>query len=382
MYCTFKKEDIIDGLSKAIGIIPKSGSVSLRFLWIEAKDNSLRIMATDSTTEFTGNYIANTKKEGNIGVNARAFVDLIRKLPNGDVSLNYNEENRVLNVEQGRRSYKLATADPTWFKALDEFPEENAILWSSDLLQELIDKTYFCISDDDSSEQLACFYMKRMEQGVIDCCGLNGHQLAVISVTNDELAQLLPEKGLLLQKKYAGELRKWLDLKEVSINITDKKLFLRNANATETLSFVRSDYNYPNHQAFIDRLKTPSLSSLTVNRKEIMEALDRLLIFNSENEKSALFEFSGSELILSAHGHQLGSAKEYLKVDFSGDIEKIAFPTKNLLDILSHYTSEKITFTITGTETPCGISGEQDVQYTVIIMPIKMATVSIYAEEE
>ncbi len=381
MLSTFKKEDIIDGLNKAIGIVPlKNGSSYLRSLWIEAKDSSLKIMATDSTTEFTGNYNANVQSTGNVGVNAKAFVDLIRKLPNGDITLKLDEASRILHIEQGRRHYKLSTADSTWFKPLDEFPEENAVLWSGDYLQEIIDKTYFCISDDETAEQLACFYMKKINED-IHCCGLNGHQLAVVTFTNDDIANILPEKGLLLQKKYTSELRKWLDAKEISVNFTDNKLFLKNSEGTETLSFVRSDYNYPNHQAFLDRLKSGSPSILTVNRKEILNALDRIMIFNNDTERCTYFDLSETELQLSAQGQEVGSAQEHLEIKYSGDIQRIAFPTRNLIDILGHYSSEDITFTFTGVESPCGVSGEQDINYTVIIMPMKIASVNMYDEE-
>ncbi len=380
MYCILKKEEVIEGLSKAIGIIPlKSGSSFLRSLWLEARDNSIRIMATDSTTEFTGIYQAEVKKEGNVGVNAKAFVDLIKKLPNDEITLEYEEEERRLHIKQGRRNYKLSTADSTWFKPLDDFPEENSILWAGDLFQDLIDKTYFCISDDDSSEQLACFFMKKVDN-LINCCGLNGHQLAVAMFDNDDLANLLPENGLLLQKKYTAELRKWLAEDEIHINITENKLFLKNASGTEIVSFVRSDYNYPNHQAFLDRIKSGSPSILTVNRKEMVNALERIMIFNNDTDRCTYFDLSENELQLSAQGQEVGQAQEILEVKYEGDISKIAFPTRNLIDIIGHYKSEEIIFTFTGVESPCGVSGEQDNDYTVIIMPMKIASTNMYDE--
>ncbi len=382
MICTFKKEDIIEGLNKAIGIIPlKSGSAYLRSMWIEVKENCIQIMATDSTTEFTGKYTAVIEEEGNIGVNARAFVDLIRKLPNGDIKLNYDSEAKILNIEQGRRHYKLATADSTWFKSLDDFPEENAVLWSGDYFQEVIEKTYFCISDDESSDQLACFYMAKVDN-TINCCGLNGHQLAVAVFENEDLMNLLPNEGLLLQKKYTNELKKWLPTEEIYINFTDKKLFIKNKDGSEILSFVRSFYTYPNHQNFLQTLKASSISVLSVNRKEMIDALERVYIFNYENEKCTFFDLSDNELVLSAQGQRVGEAKEQLEIKYEGTIKRIAFPTKDLIEILDHFISEEITFIFTGIETPCGVRGEQDNDYTVIIMPMREASVNIYDEDD
>ena len=54
MLFTVKKENIIEGLQKAAGIIPtRAGAAYLRSLWIKA-EGELTIMATDANIEFTG----------------------------------------------------------------------------------------------------------------------------------------------------------------------------------------------------------------------------------------------------------------------------------------------------------------------------------------
>ncbi len=381
MYCTFKREDVIQGLTKAIGIVPlKAGSSYLRSLWMEAKEDALHIMTTDASTEFTGKYKAQVNTEGTVGVNARVFVDLINKLPsNSTISLNYDNEKKLLHVEQGKSSYKLSTADSMWFKALDAYPEDNSVLWSGDFFQEIIDKTYYCIADDETAEQLSCFFMKKIEDR-IDCCGLNGHQLAVVNLVNEELANLLPENGLLIQKKSVAELKKWLVGKDIELNITDNKVFFRNDEKTEVLSFKRAFYTYPNHTIFLDRLKIDNPSILKINRKEMLEALNRISLFNNEMEKSTYFTLGNNSLELSAQGQELGSGKEIIEVEYSGEIDKIAFATRQIRDILENLISEEVSFCFTGVESPCGVTGEQDVNYNVIVMPIKIAQTSIYED--
>ena len=55
MLFTVKKENIIEGLQKAAGIIPtRAGAAYLRSLWIKAEGEVLTIMATDANIEFTG----------------------------------------------------------------------------------------------------------------------------------------------------------------------------------------------------------------------------------------------------------------------------------------------------------------------------------------
>lgn len=385
MIITVKKEQIIDGLQKAASIIPsKAGAAYLRSIWLQAAGSGetgrLTLMATDVNIEFTGTYPTEVREEGQAGVNGRAFVELLRRLPGGDIQLRLDKESNTLLVEQGRRSYKLPAADPVWFQALPPFPEEGAVLWAGDFFQDIIDRVSFCISDDDSTEALSCICLKSVEPGKVDVCGLNGHQFAMVRFLNDELAAKLPADGLLLQKKYVNELRKWLGTDEVMLNISERRFHLRTGSGSETLSLPRSGFIYPDHLSFLSRLQAADASTLKLRRKECQESLDRLHIFNNESDRCTYFQFSPTEVTMSAQGQETGSATENLDVNFSGSLERIAFPTRNLIDILGHFQSGELTFTLTGAEGPCGISGTEDPDYTVLIMPMKIAETSYYEE--
>ena len=385
MIITVKKEQIIDGLQKAASIIPsKAGAAYLRSIWLQAAGSGetgrLTLMATDVNIEFTGTYPAEVREEGQAGVNGRAFVELLRRLPGGDIQLRLDKESNTLLVEQGRRSYKLPAADPVRFQALPPFPEEGAVLWAGDFFQDIIDRVSFCISDDDSTEALSCICLKSVEPGKVDVCGLNGHQFAMVRFLNDELAAKLPADGLLLQKKYVNELRKWLGTDEVMLNISERRFHLRTGSGSETLSLPRSGFIYPDHLSFLSRLQAADASTLKLRRKECQESLDRLHIFNNESDRCTYFQFSPTEVTMSAQGQETGSATENLDVNFSGSLERIAFPTRNLIDILGHFQSGELTFTLTGAEGPCGISGTEDPDYTVLIMPMKIAETSYYEE--
>ena len=392
MFLTVKKEQVIDGLQKAASIIPsKAGAAYLRSIWLQAAkapegatagEGRLTLMATDVNIEFTGSYPAEVTEEGQVGVNGRAFVELLRRLPGGDIQLKLDAAANTLLVEQGRRSYKLPAADPVWFQALPPFPEEDAILWSGDFLQDILDRVSFCISDDDSTEGLSCLCLKRVEPGKVDACGLNGHQFAMVRFINDELAAKLPEQGLLLQKKYINELRKWLGGDEIMLNISERRLHLRTGNGNETLSLPRSNFIYPDHLSFLSRLSAGDVSRLDVERRECMDALDRLYIFNNESDRCTYFQFGGPDVVLTAQGQETGSATEHLEAEFSGSLERIAFPTRNMMDILGHYQSSRLQFTLTGSEGPCGITGTEDPDYTVLIMPMKIAESTYYTEDE
>lgn len=393
MKLTIVKEQIIEGLQKAANIIPsRTGAAYLRSVWLKAEGDAVSILTTDANIEFVGTYPAEVTEGGLVGVQGRAFVDLIRQLPSGQIKLTLDEASGNLLLEQGRRKYKLPVNDQVWFQNFSAFPVEDAVTWSGDFLQDLVDRVSFCISDDDSSDAISCFYMRPVPAvdgaesaatlGRIEACGLNGHQFALTSFTHDELAARLPQEGILIQKKYLQELKKWLGGDEIELNITDKRLHLRTLDGRETFSVPRATYQYPDYMAFMSKLQGDDASILTIDRKEGMDALGRISIFNTDSDRCTYFELTSSEAVLTAQGQDVGSANESLEVAYDGEIPKIAFPTRNLMDIMGHFVSQKLHMTLTGTEGPCGIKGKDDSDYIVIIMPMKIAETSYYSEED
>ncbi len=382
MFLKIEKEDVIEGLQKAANIIPtKSGAAYLRSIWLKSDGGRLSVLCTDSNIEFCGHYTAEITDSGLVGVQGKAFVDLVRKLPPGSVTLKVDGESGNLLVEQGRRKYKLPTHDASWFQDFSAFPDERAVFWSGDFLQELIDRLNFCIGDEDTLEAIACLYIKPVGDDNIEACGLNGHQFAMFRFNNPDLHGLLPQEGILIQKRYLAELKKWLGNDEIEINISDKRLYLRTADKKESFSLPLSAYEYPDYHNFLAKLDDPERSQLTAPRQDMLEALDRISIFNTDNNRCVNFDL-GTDLNLSALGQDVGSASENMEVQYSGELKKIAFPTKDLIEVFNHFNSGQVNMVLTGSEGPCGITGKDDPEYTVIIMPMKIVEDSYYNEEE
>lgn len=383
MKLTIQKEQVIEGLQKASGLTPsKSGAAYLRSIWIRAQGGSVSFMATDANIEFIGTYPAETAEPGMAGVQGRGFVDLIRQLPNGEIRLSTDKNNANLVIEQGRRRYRLALSNSDWFQEFSAFPEQNPIAWTGGVFAEYLDRVTFCISDEDLQDSLGCLCLMPRDNGRIDMCGLNGHQFAIVSFIYDDLCARLPKKGLLIQKKYLADVKKWLGPDEIELNLTDKRLYLRRMDGAEALSLPHAQYDYPDYNIFMSKLDEPDISRLEITRKEAIDALGRIQIFNTEADRCVFLEMSADEVNFSAQGSDLGSGRESLEADYKGDLDKIAFPTKNLMDIFAHFTSEQVTLKLSGAEGPAGISGADDVSYSVIIMPMKVAGDAYYDEEE
>lgn len=381
MKLAFQKQQVIEGLQKAAGIIPsKAGAAYLRTLWLRAQDGTLSFTATDANIEFTGKYPAEVAEPGLAGVQGRAFMDLVRQLPDGTISLSTDASSANLLIEQGRRSYRLAMSSSEWFQEASGFPESGAIVWNGSQFSEYIDRVSFCISDENLQEALACLCIKPRENGRIDVCGLDGHQFAIISFIYDDMCAKIPEEGLLIQKKYLSDIKKWLAEDEIELNFNEKRVYLRRIDGGEMLSLPRALYPYPDYNIFMAKLEDPAVSSLELPCKEIIDCLGRIYVFNTDAERSVHMELTPGEASFMVQS-ELGSGRENIEAEYHGDLEKIAFPTKNLMEIFGHFNSGNITMKMTGKEGPASITGPDDIEYAVIIMPMQVSDSSYYDDE-
>ncbi len=403
MKIKFDRKDLSNYFINASNIIPqKSSTFYLRCLWLKAQNGKLSIMSTDGDLQYCAIANVHIDEEGAVGVHGRYFVDLLKKLPDGEIILTLQtlENNiQILLLEHERRQYKLPISESLWYKEMSLFPEEQGVIWSSDVLSELIEKVIFCIADSDT-EASGCLYMKPVylpeslpntpetsfaSVSRIEVCGLNGHQFALKNFTYDELHEMLPESGILIKKKYLEELKKWIsgfDYETVKIALTDKHFFIEREMANyEMLSIPLSTFTYHNYEFFLQRLQDTK-HNLIVDRVECIQALTRISIFHVNEDKCTFFELSQDEAVLSAQGQTIGSAKEEIVIQYDGDIQRIAFPTKELIEIMNNFRSEKLQLTLTEADGPCGIQGKDDPDYIVVIMPMKFAEANYYSKDD
>ncbi|KUJ96562.1 MAG: DNA polymerase III, beta subunit [Desulfonauticus sp. 38_4375] len=380
MNIIFKKEEVLSGVQKIASILPqKTGAAFLRTIWIKSKENEVQFLATDSNIEITCTYHCETREEGLIGVQGKIFSDLLKKLNPGNITLSLQGQ-KVL-ITQGQNKYSIPVVESSWFQEFYKFPEENKKIWSGDIIKEAIDKVYFCISDDESLESMTCMSIKKgKEVGDIEFCGLNGPKMALFKLINEDIYSILPEEGILINKKIVNELKKILNEEDIDININEGRLFIRTINKQEMYTFPLSSYNFPNYHDFLEKYKNSMNSSLTINKQDLIYSLDRLILFNT-NTKSTIFKLSPSNITLSAYGSDIGEAQEILNCEFSGNLDSIVLMTKDIIEILDHFNSENITFKFSGKLEPFKIEGEEDPNYVIFAMPVEIEEETYYTEE-
>jgi DNA polymerase III subunit beta len=385
MYLRIFKEDIIEGVTKASNVVSqKTGAAYLRTLWLKAGNKSLEILSTDSNMEFTGKYNANVLEDGLVGVEGKKFSDLMRKLKPGEIVFKADHEKNILFIQQDKRKYKVPTTEQSWFPDLTPFPEDNSILWSGELIREIIDKISFSISSDDTMGSMTCMKIARGDEthAEVEFCGFDIENMGLYTIKNQDVYNLVPEEGILIPKKYISELRKWIPPKEVELCLSSDRFFIRAQDYSESISFPLSYAEFTNYRDILDSFSGELKSCLKVDRRELMEALDRILLFSTEFNKSALFQLKSDELIIESTAVEAGEANEVLECEYEGIVNELVFNIKSMLEIMDHFESREIKMYLSGQVRPCKIVGEDDPNYFVVTMPVEIQEETYYTEEE
>ncbi|MFP4167344.1 MAG: DNA polymerase III subunit beta [Desulfonatronovibrionaceae bacterium] len=376
------KEEIMEGTQKAGSIIPaRTGAAYLRSIWLRAKDNQLEMMATDANMEFAGRYTAVVEDPGLVGVNGRKLAELMRRMPPGEITMRLDDNGNVLYLEQGRKRYKLPANDPTWFQELAPFPE-HYFYWEGEKIKDILERTIYCIADTESLTNITCLSFMALDEDKVESCGLDGQKIALYWFENKDMYKILKENNLLLEKPYLNELKRWIFPGEIKMGISAKKVFFADPEEKEVFSIPLKSGEFPGYRDILSRFENRLNTKITVYREEMLDCLERIALFTTDEFQSVHFKIFDDYLFLDYQGQDTGEAYEEIGAEVSGEVNEIILATRHLISILNHFDSERVAFSLSSSNDPCFITGEQDPGYTCITMPVTIEEETYYTEEE
>ena len=144
------KDNILKALNSVVkGVASKTTMPILEGILIQTNNKELKLTTYD--LEIGIEYIIDceVEEEGAIVVNATMFSEIIRKLPNTDISISVNDKN-LLVIECEGSLYKLATMNPSEFPELPQISIENSIQIEQNNLKDMIRKTIFAVSTEEN----------------------------------------------------------------------------------------------------------------------------------------------------------------------------------------------------------------------------------------
>lgn len=363
------RQHFLSGVQKVQGIVETKGAMPiLSNLLISTDNEGIYIQATDLEIGIRGFYPASVASEGQVSLNARKLFDILRELPDEEIHL-VKEGNDWVNLKCGKSKFRLPGLPSGEFPAFPEFSEKSIMEFNSSLLKEMIRKTFFAVSPDETRQALNGLLLEK-ENGRASMVGTDGHRLAMI---NRPLAGSKSKKdekiSFLLPKKALSELLKFMEDEESSFSFSVKDNHLAFIQGKQVIVSRKVDGKFPNYKQVVP--KDNDLKAV-VDKDALLHALKRVALLADEKSKMVRFEVREGNMTLISDSSDFGTAQEELPVVFKGKEVSIGLNAKYVLDILNAIEEDKVTLNLKDENHSCLITVESDKDYLSIVMPMRL----------
>ena len=161
----------------------KSPVAALEGLLLEAGESGVRITGFDLKKGIYTNFPADVSAPGNVVISARLFGEIVRKLPDGIVTVAADDYNTV-NISCGNADYNVAGTPSEDYPELPSMDHGSNIVVGQETLSSMISQTSFAISTNESRPVYTGALLE-VENGVMTMVAVDGYRLALRRETVD-----------------------------------------------------------------------------------------------------------------------------------------------------------------------------------------------------
>ncbi len=307
-------------------------------------------------------------EEGKVVVDCRMFVDIIKKLPNDQISLHVNDKD-LLVIECEGSVYKLSTMNADDFPSLPKIDVEKSITLSQGALKDMIKRTIFAVSTDENRPIFTGCFLEVVNE-TLNVVAVDGYRLALRKASMGKFSEKFTA---IVPGKYLNEIVKNLqDIDEVvTVGISKNQALFEINNCKIVSRLLEGEFfNYNN--AIPNEWET----RIKVNKGALQSAIERASIFSSsaaeKEEKYPIKIFISLGSIIISCTSQVGDAKEEVLVETEGKELEIGFDPKFLLDALKVVEDDEVYLYFKSEISPCVIRPLADEKYVYMVLPRRL----------
>jgi len=365
------RDDFAKGLYRAQNVVERKGTMAILLnVLLEAQKDGISIMATDLEIALKAFHPAEILKEGKSTLSAKKLYEVVKELPEQRVSLRL-KENQWMEISSGKSIFNMMGLSAETFPSIPTYGEEDFFSAEVGILREMIEKTIFAVSSDESRYNLTgVFFSKSRDEAGKDLrmVATDGYRLSLIDRPLNIQGKGL-ESGILLPKKGLVELSRLLDEggEKVWLKVINNSFIVKREGVVLIMRLL--DAEFPDYRQVIPE---KSKRHFRMKRTQILESLRRVSILSSEKTRGVKFHFSQEVLELSTYNPELGEAKEEIPVDYRGEDLTVGFNSRFVLEVLNILKSDEVLFEMEDGKSPAVIRPADDQKHTCVIMPMRL----------
>ena len=368
MKLTIDRGELLTGLARVQGIVERRGTLPiLANALIEARQDGIKLAATDLEVGFVASIDARVESEGSVTLGAKKLHEIVRELDESDVAISTEDGSRV-GIECGPAHFSLLAIAPEEYPTIPGAEGVSFVPMEAALLAEMIDRTLYSASTDETRYNLNGVYVEGAEKGRIRFVSTDGHRLAKVEKTPAAPVDFL-EKGIIVPRKGMVEIRKLCEETEGSLEIGlgDGFLILRRPDLLLTSRLIDGEF-----VNFRQILPSGHKVRLVIDRERLIHAVRRMSLVAHERSRGFSVQLADGQIELSASSPELGEAREALPVDYSAPPFESAFNARYVLDALAAMASKEVVIELSEQLSPAQFRPADDPDQVAVIMPMRL----------
>ena len=359
------RDALLKPLQVVSGIVERRQTLPILANILVRKDGDrVSFTATDLEIQIQTNAeIGAGKDAGATTVAARKLVDILRALPEADVTLSL--AGKKLTIQSGKSRFNLQTL------AAEEYPTVAQAEFSADFalpaatLKYLLSMVHFSMAAQDIR-----YYLNGMllvvDGSTVRAVATDGHRLAMCEVGKDgatgKVEAIIPRKTIL-------ELMRLLPDSEDAVRVQMAANQVKFSFGTIELISKLVEGKFPDYQRVIPANNTKAFA---IGREDLMHALTRAAILTTDKFKGVRMVLAPNALKITSTNADQEEAQEELEIDYAGEGLDIGFNVTYLLDVLANLKSEQIRFSLGDALGSALITMIDSEKFKYVVMPMRI----------
>ncbi len=371
MKATIERATLLKGLSHVQSVVERRNTIPiLSNVLLEATaEGQLRMMATDLDLQINDSVAAAVDQPGSTTVSAHTLFDIARKLPEGAQVQLTAAEGRM-TIVAGRARFSLGTLPRDDFPVIAEGELPTQFELPVELLKQIIDKTRFAISTEETRYYLNGIFLHVAEDNgapVLKAAATDGHRLARVTIERPNGAEGMPD--VIVPRKCVGELRKLLDEVDGSVGVSLSGTKIRFDLGQAILTSKLIDGTFPDYSRVIP---TANDKILKLDPKAFMQGVDRVSTIATEKTRAVKMALDRDRITLSVTSPENGTASEEVPGEYTALPFEIGFNSRYLLDILGQIDSDLVEVHLADAAAPTLIRENDKAPALYVLMPMRV----------
>jgi DNA polymerase-3 subunit beta len=330
MEISVARADLLRELTATQSVVERKTTIPIlsNFLF-EADKDLLTVTATDLDQSLRTSCAAKVKKAGACTIPARRLYDYVKLLPEGDISIRLMD-NHWVQIRSGRSNTRMVGMARANFPQVPAFPATGAVKLPTATLKQLIAKTIFSISNEESRYTLngALLVLKAESLTMV---ATDGHRLAHVEKGN-ETVEVTGERRTLIPRKALAELQGLLaNTEEESIQFAEDDSTLYFRIGERVLTSRKLTGQFPNFEAVMPR---DNNKFVVVSAVELGASIQRVAQFADERSGAIKVRVEQNELKISSSSTDAGESEDTIETPYNFDAIVMGFNSGYLLDFL------------------------------------------------